>query len=219
MFNREENKAMRIVHVAGASFAVVMALSMAGFAQEPAQPRTPAPAQEPAQPRTPAPAPATPAPAPQQQDRSKADAQAITLVGCVQSESDFRTAQDAGKGGVAGTGIGAGNEFVLINAAMAPAGAPGGDKDKPTGTAGVAAGTSSYELTGPNEGQVANHVGKRVEIVGTLKPAEVGAAGPTGGPTAGAPPRGVDVASSDLKLRELDVISVREASGACPASK
>ena len=137
----------------------------------------------------------------------------------MQSETDYRRAQDAGKGGVAGTGIGAGNEFVLINASIAPAGgaspsAPGAES-KPTGTAGSA---SAYELTGPAEGQLASHVGKRVEIVGMLKPAEVGAGGPTGGPTAGAPPRGVDVASSDLKLREIEVTSVREASGTCPAS-
>ena len=171
---------MRIVHVGGTSFAIVMALSMAGFAQEPAQPRTPAPA----------PAAPAPAPAPQQQDRSKADAQAITFVGCVQSESDFRRAQDAGKGGAAGTGVGAGNEFVLIAASMVPAGgtgAAGEPGEKPTGTAGTVS-AASYELSGSGEGQVASHVGKRVEIVGTLKPAEVSGGGPTGGPTAGTPP-------------------------------
>jgi hypothetical protein len=78
---------------------------------------------------------------------------------------------------------------------------------------------SAYELTGANEGQLAQHVGKRVEITGKLKAAEIGASGPTGGPTAGAPPRGVDVTSEDLKLRELEVMSVRETTGACPAAK
>jgi hypothetical protein len=62
------------------------------------------------------------------------------------------------------------------------------------------------------------HVGKRVEIVGTLKAGETSASGPTGGPTAGAPPRGVDVTSQDLKLRELEVSSVREVAGACPTA-
>ncbi len=41
----------------------------------------------------------------------------------------------------------------------------------------------------------------------------------TGGPTAGAPPNGVDVGGKDLKLREFDVASVKEASGSCAAMK
>ena len=48
--------------------------------------------------------------------------EAVTLVGCVQRESDYRKAQDAGRGGVAGTGIGAGNEFVLTSASMSTGG-------------------------------------------------------------------------------------------------
>ena len=147
--------------------------------------------------------------------RASADG-AITVTGCVQREADYRQARDAGKGGVAGTGVGAGNEFILADAsAAAPKGAAAAN---PPGTSGAAA--AAYELTGANEGQVAAFVGKRVEITGTLKAAEVGATGqPTGGATAGQPPRGVDVASKDLKLRELEVTSVREATGTCPAVK
>ena len=52
------------------------------------------------------------------QSSSGAD-QKVTVVGCVVRESDYRKMQDAGKGGVAGTGLGAGNEFVLTNASMA----------------------------------------------------------------------------------------------------
>jgi len=78
----------------------------------------------------------------------------------------------------------------------------------------------AYELTGSGEGQAAQYVGKRVEIVGKLKAAEVSASGrPTGGATAGAPPSGVDATSKDLKLRELEVSSVREATGSCPSAK
>jgi hypothetical protein len=85
----------------------------------------------------------------------------------------------------------------------------------PTGTAGS---TAAFELTGSAEGQAAQFVGKRVEVMGKLKAEETSASGrPTGGPTAGKPPEGVDVASSDLKLREIDVTSVKEASGTCPA--
>jgi len=172
----------------------MLALCTTAFAQQAGQP----PQDPPAQPAA----------------RASADG-AITVTGCVQREADYRQARDAGKGGVAGTGVGAANEFVLANAS---ASAPTGAAANPVGTSGSAA--AAYELTGSNEGQVAAFVGKRVEITGTLKPAEVSATGqPTGGATAGQPPSGVDVASKDLKLREIEVTSVREATGTCPAVK
>ena len=52
-----------------------------------------------------------------------------------------------------------------------------------------------------------------------FKAAETSASRPTGGPTAGAPPSGVDVTSEDLKLREFEVASVRETAGTCSAAK
>jgi hypothetical protein len=138
--------------------------------------------------------------------------QRITVTGCIQSEADYRRAQGSGGGGVAGTGLGVGNEFVLTSATMSTSG-----ENRPAGTAGSAPTLTAYELTGSNEGMVAQYAGKRVEITGMLKPAEVGAAGPTGGPTAGVPPKGVDVTSRDLKLRELEVTTVRATSGSCAA--
>jgi hypothetical protein len=112
--------------------------------------------------------------------------------------------------------VGAGNEFVLINASMSTAPAAGAAASETRGTSGSTG--MAYELTGTNEGQAAQHVGKRVEIMGKLKAAEVGASGrPTGGPTAGKPPEGVDVAGADLKLRELEVSSMREVPGTCAA--
>jgi hypothetical protein len=172
------------------SVAVVMMFGMAVFAQTPSQPRSETP---------------------QAQQRAAAG-ERVTVVGCVQHEADYRRAHEAGRGGVAGTGVGTGNEFVLANASMS--------SGRPTGTAGSAAGETAYELTGPNEGLVAQHVGKRVEITGTLKPAEVTASGrPTGGATAGAPPEGVDVTSKDLRLRELEITTVRAATGTCPANR
>jgi hypothetical protein len=149
--------------------------------------------------------------APQQ---TTATEQQITVAGCIQREADYRKARDAGKGGVAGTGVGAANEFVLINATMAAnAGSPSAGA-----TAGTAGTTAAYELTGANEKQAEQFVGKRVEISGKLKAAETAAGRPTGGPTAGKPPAGVDVASADLQLRELEVTSVKAAaSGTCPA--
>ena len=161
------------------------------------------------------------------QSSSTAPDQQVTVVGCVQREADYRKAQDAGKGGVAGTGVGVGNEFVLVDATTGTSAKPaaGGATPSPAPAGATATSASSgsgaaYELTGTNEAQAEKFVGRRVEVTGRLKAAEPGAAGrPTGGPTAGSPPAGVDVASKDLKLRELDVTSVREATGggACAA--
>lgn len=144
---------------------------------------------------------------------STSGADQITVSGCVQRESDYRKAHDAGRGGVVGTGVGTGNEFVLVDASKS---ASASSSATATGTSGSA--EAAYELTGPNEGSVGAYINKRVEITGKLKAAEVSASGaPTGGATAGEPPKGVDVVSKDLKLRELEVSSVREASGTCPA--
>jgi hypothetical protein len=184
--------------LAGGTVALAMAMTMVAQAQTPPQPPT-------TQPSAQAPA-------------AEKDAKEVTIVGCVQREADYRREKSMGSGGAAGTGAGAGNEFVITNASLATK----GSGETATGTAGSApmAGSAAYELTGSGERQAEQFVGKRVEIIGKLKPAEMGASGPTGGATAGEPPKGVDAASKDLKLREIDVTSVREASGggSCPAS-
>jgi hypothetical protein len=129
--------------------------------------------------------------------KATAGTQQVTVSGCVQKEADYRKEHDKGRAGVAGTGVGAGDEFVLTNVKTAD-------------------GTGAYELTGSNEKLAAGHVGHRVEITGMLKAAEVGASGrPTGGATAGTAPRGVDVVSKDLQLRELDVTSVKMVASSC----
>ena len=178
---------MKPVYLCGVCAASILALNMAVFAQ------------------------ATPQQGASSQQQVAGD-QKVTVTGCVQTEADYRRARDAGRGGAAGTGVGAGNEVVLINASISPA------AGTPTGTTG-AAGTMAYELTGANEGQAFKLVGKRVEISGTLKAAEVTPGGqPTGGATAGRPPGGVDIASQDLRLRELEVTSVKEVPGTCPTT-
>ena len=132
--------------------------------------------------------------------------QRVTLTGCIQREADYRRMAGAGAGGAANTGAGVANEFVLASVAYAKAGATA-----PVGTSG---GAKAYELSGSNEGQAAAHVGKRVEITGKLKPAETGATGSaTGGATANVP------GSTDLKLQELEISSIREAAGTCPANQ
>ena len=137
--------------------------------------------------------------------------QRVTLIGCIQRESDYRQARDQGKGGVAGTGVGVGDEFVLTNASASTQGLK--SEATPADTA--------YELTGSNESKAKEFVGKRVEVQGTLKPAAMSPAGtPTGGATAGKPPTGVDVASKDLKLRELEVMSITASTtGTCQPNK
>ena len=148
-------------------------------------------------PRTSSPSTQTPAPSTQ---TPRASGDQVTVTGCIQREADYRKATGAGQGGVAGTGVGSANEFVLANASMS-----GGANTGTTGTAGSTSNTA-YELTGPNEGRAATYVGKRVEIMGTLKPTDTA---PAGGGTANVP------GSRDLKLRELEITSIKEGTGAC----
>lgn len=181
--------------------AAAVSLGMAAFAQTPKQ-----------QPAQPQPRTQTRTAAPQQAGSA---GQTVVVVGCIQSEADFRKARNLGRGGTAGTGVGVGNEFILIDTKMASAGAPPAAGTE-TGTTGAA--TQPFKLTGTNEGKASQFVGKRVEITGTLNPAETAGAAPTRGPTAGGPPPQIDVfAGEDLKLRELEVTSMREATGTCPA--
>jgi hypothetical protein len=169
---------MKSFYLAGTCVASIIAFNMVAFAQTTASQ-----------------AAASPALAAQQ---TTADQQ-VTITGCVQRETDYRRARDAGRGGVAGTGVGAANEFVLINASMGSAsgttGTTGAAGSAPTGTTGAVATGAAYELTGTNERQAAQYVGQRVEISGKLKAAEVGTSGrPTGGETAGKPPEGIEIA-------------------------
>jgi len=191
----------------GTCAAATLGLGMAVFAQTTAGAQAANPA---AQERTPAAQERT-TPA----QSAGAPAETVTVTGCVQREADYRKARDAGRGGVANTGVGAGNEFILAEASMPGAGATstrGAGAPAPAATTG---GTAAFELTGTNEGKAEQFVGKRVEISGMLKAAETAGGRPTGGPTAGKPPEGIDVAGRDLQLRELEVSSIREVSGTC----
>ena len=137
---------------------------------------------------------------------TQAPAKQITISGCVQSESDYRRAKNLGRGGAAATGVGAGNEFVIIDASSRPADAArdAGAPPAATGTSGTA---DAYEATGSTEGELKQFVGKRAEITGVVKAAEKMAGKPTGG---------TDPIDMDLKLPELEIVSVRSATGDCP---
>ena len=147
-----------------------------------------------------------------------------TISGCVVSEADYRKMHDAGRGGVVGTGVGVGNEYILTDASNGPSATTDASSARSvmpsaTGTSGTT-GAMAYELSGTAEGQLSRYVGRRVELTGMFKGGETSASGQaTGGPTAGSPPNGVDVGGKDLKLREFDVASVKEASGSCAPMK
>lgn len=139
---------------------------------------------------------------------SGTDETPITLVGCIQRESDYRRQQNAGRGGVVGTGVGLGNEYVLINAS-----APGstGTSTEIDCTSATSVG-EAYELTGKPESELKAFVGRRVEISGMLKKADVKSdAVGTSGTTATRPTGGFDPLGQDLELFEINVMSFREA--------
>jgi hypothetical protein len=182
---------MKTQHMFSASAAAVLAMTMAAFAQAPesASPATQTRAQADAQ-------------------TSKQPATSVTLVGCVQREADYRKANDSGRGGPVATGVGLGNEFVLVNAMKTTA---GGSASKAGADCSAApSGGEAYELTGNRERDLAKYVGRRVEITGTMKAAKTTTA-PAGEPK---PTGGFDPLKQDLKLFEVEVASFREASSA-----
>ena len=136
----------------------------------------------------------------------------VTLTGCIQREADFRKTHDLGKGGVANTGAGDGNEYVLINASRGTAAAPDVD-------CSFQGGVEAYELTGRRERDLKPYVGKVVQISGTMKEARTKPL-PSGEP---APTGGFDPLRKDLRIFEVEVTSfqtpARAASTAPPSAQ
>jgi hypothetical protein len=194
----------------GTAALVLLMGHSAGAVQSPATPplQTPPATQTPSTPPTPSTTPST--------DAKGAVAQ-VTVSGCVVREADYRRSAGLGRGGAASSGIGLGNEFILANAMPAAStvgsatATSGAGASSAVGTSGTGAGTA-YELTGRNEGQAETFIGKRVEITGTMKATDRSATGTPGGPTA------TVLGSQDLKLQELEVSSIREATGTCTAA-
>ena len=81
----------------------------------------------------------------------------VSLIGCVEFESDFRKRMAGGRGGVLGSGVGATDEFVLTNVR------PVESKGKP------GAGGAVYTLTGPQEKNLKRDVGRQIEVIGTIE--------------------------------------------------
>ena len=97
--------------------------------------------------------------APQKPTRTAADV--ITVVGCVQKEADYRAQKSDAKGGVANTGVGLANEFVLRGAHTVS-----NDTYKPIRTTASGGRETVYGLTGKLEGEVAKSVGHEIAVSG-----------------------------------------------------
>jgi hypothetical protein len=136
----------------------------------------------------------------------------ITLIGCIQREADYRRQHDSGRGGVAGTGLGRGNEYILTSAMRMGSAA---DSDMDCGTIGATSGApgEAYELTGESEPKLEPYVGRKVAVTGMLKDADTEPVG-TSGSDVSTPTGGFDPLGQDLKLFELNVTSFSEVTAA-----
>jgi hypothetical protein len=86
----------------------------------------------------------------------------VTLIGCVEMERDYLARKEGGRGGVLGSGVGVGNEFVLTDAKPVQTGRRG----QPAKTAG---GGVDYDVTGKLEKDLLRYVGRQIEVIGTLE--------------------------------------------------
>lgn len=144
----------------------------------------------------------------------------VTLVGCIQRESEFRRMHGPGASGPLGPGIGGRDEFVLTDAREAT---PGGTLASEAELACAMTGTgNAYEITGKREEELERFLGRRVELTGMQKEADI-AVGTTGRtrPTGGFDPLGHDLRLYEVELtgfRELTVARRAEAEAITPAA-
>jgi hypothetical protein len=101
---------------------------------------------------------------------AKADKNQVTLLGCVESEKDYRARLGAAKGGPLGTTVGQADEFVLSSAKAAPANGAALTRKEAVATAGE---NGDYELTGKSEADLKQAIGRQIEVVGVVQPFEV----------------------------------------------
>lgn len=134
-----------------------------------------------------------------------------TLVGCLYREDQVpeRKPNIVERAGVL-------EDYVLADASIATS------KDKPgattgatgtTGTAGSAPPSGNmYKVEGPSDERLKALVGKRVEVTGRIDPE----GGPGATPGTPRPDRGPG--RDEINLPEFEATSIREISGACPAT-
>ncbi len=139
----------------------------------------------------------------------------ITLVGCVMKESDYRIHHSRGPGGPLQSGLGRGNDYVLVDAIEVQPG-----HMFPAGTdlsCSRSLGGRPYEMKGGNESALRVAVGRRVELSGIQTKAEVRAPGDeaTGGNTAG--PQNFDLEVFEVKVGSFRDPAFAPAVAAAPA--
>jgi len=79
-------------------------------------------------------------------------AREVRISGCVQWEKDYRKERSEGRGGALGTGLGVGNEFVLMMV-------------KPEGGRKATA----YSITGDREKELGRRIGQQIEVIGVIE--------------------------------------------------
>ena len=84
--------------------------------------------------------------------QSRSDTNEVRITGCVQWEKEYRRARSEGRGGALGTGIGAGNEFVLTMV-------------KPDGSRK----STAYSITGDREKELGRRIGQQIEVIGIIE--------------------------------------------------
>ena len=141
------------------------------------------------------------------------EARPITLIGCIQRESDYRRAHDIGRGGPVGSGIGSRDEFVLINASRVRS-ADSSVRDDIDCSRETTA--EAYELTGRGEDDLKPLIGRAVMVTGMLKKADVEEPVGTAGIDTPRPTGGFDPLNRDLRLFEVNVTSFQELTPGAP---
>ena len=176
----------------GCGFAVAVALSSTALAQNPTT--QPPPAQQP----TPMARPSEPG------KTTQAMGAAVTVEGCVVREVDApgRTPPPEMQ-----SRANTDDDYILTETKVvkgsAPTAAMTRPSDSPTGTSGMAGTALMYEIDELDKGQLKNHIGKRVQIEGTLEH----------------PERAGNPVSYANDLVELKATSIRAVEGTCAAKK
>jgi hypothetical protein len=132
---------------------------------------------------------------------------AVTAVGCLQSEREYRRQHESSK--FAGTGAGLSDEYILIDAVIGGpemAVTPSTEQES-TNCIAARGNGQAFELTGAGEEALAPLLGRRVVIHGMLKHAEHDTPVGTSGTFTPVPTNGGSPLGSDLKIREINVES------------
>ena len=98
-------------------------------------------------------------------NKSRGGEDIVTVLGCVQKESNYRAQKNDGRGGAANTGLGVANEYILRSAKTVNA-----ETLKPIDN-GQGRSEVIYSLTGRLEGDVQPTVGQQIAVTGYVEKA------------------------------------------------